>query len=340
MITKQESQSITIIRVLSMAFVFLCHYVNWFPRAIFTIQFFNTGVPLFFIISGYLHGQKRIKNTGTWLRDRFISLSVPIYLYYLLGAMLLLLLGKLGSVSFLETVKSFLHLVGILGGSIGELEISHFWFISYIFVCYLITPLFQRMNVSRYAFILIMCLLCAVEIIVMLLFGEIYFLYWIPGAYCYIVGYYLSKHWDRRVTPGRIIALTALLIGVVGFRLGAKKVMDGTRLYDLVIAIYTSCFIAFWLFFMIYWMNEKYTKLRECLSRVCNLIAPYSFEFYITHYCMISGVLSLNELTGNKLINTVVLILAASMLSIVLHRISKPVVLLCKNLLANSEKKE
>ena len=69
-----ESKIISITRVTAMVLIVLCHYVRWYSHISWIGQFFNVGVGIFFLISGFLHGQKKIqsvleinKNTATAL---------------------------------------------------------------------------------------------------------------------------------------------------------------------------------------------------------------------------------------------------------------------------------
>ena len=53
-ISKKESNIIGTIRGIAMIFIVICHYVSWFPQFSAAGQIFNVGVPIFFLISGYL----------------------------------------------------------------------------------------------------------------------------------------------------------------------------------------------------------------------------------------------------------------------------------------------
>ena len=57
-----------------MFLIVLCHYVSWFPRISWTGQFFNVGVPLFFIISGFLYGSKTIESKYVFFVGRLKKL--------------------------------------------------------------------------------------------------------------------------------------------------------------------------------------------------------------------------------------------------------------------------
>ena len=62
-----------------MLFVIICHLGSYFGLA-FVGQLFNVGVPIFYLISGYLYGNAEIKDIRTWLCKRLIRLYIPLLL--------------------------------------------------------------------------------------------------------------------------------------------------------------------------------------------------------------------------------------------------------------------
>ena len=326
MVTKQESRFITVMRVLSMMSIVVCHYVVWFPKISFIENLFNIGVPLFFIISGYLYGKKKKEHPGKWLKNKIITLSIPLYIYYLIGAFVLLLFHRLGRVDFLNTVKLCFHLQGVLGGGIGNLTVSHLWFITFIFICYLITPLLQRIDLPRNTFICVMSAVCVIEAALMLLLGTHMNLIWLPGVFSYIIAYYVSRHWPGKASRRTMMILTLLMLFAVFARFGTKAVIYETRLYDLVIRPYTQCMIAFWVFYMVFMLYDQLGNTGEKIYKICKAVEPYSYEVYIVHYCLIIGTLSVRSLTGNMIVNTIALAAGIVLLSIALKLISKPAV--------------
>ena len=123
--TINESKIIDITRFSAMLLIIACHYVSWIPQISFLGQVFNVGVPLFFIISGFLYGQKEITNSYVWLKNQFIKISVPVYLYYIIFTVILLCTGRVGTLSISDSIKQLLHLKGILGGDIGNIQTGH-----------------------------------------------------------------------------------------------------------------------------------------------------------------------------------------------------------------------
>ena len=326
MITKEESRIVTINRTIATVLILLCHYVGWFPRIAFTGQFFNVGVSVFFIISGYLYGQKKIGNVLTWLKRRYVTLSVPLYLYYVIGTVFLFVLGLLEPINGISIFKILLHLQGILGGGIGNLQTGHLWFVTFIFICYLITPGLQLLDLNLKQFVCTMIGVSVIEIFIMLTIGTYGYLSWTPGIFSYVIAYYIAGHWNKKISNKAIMLLTALMIASVGLRLGTKGFIDGTNLYNLVIVAYTHCIIAFWIFFFVFWFGQRSAILREKLYSICKFIDPYSYEIYIVHFCLIKGVLSLRNLTGNIAINTLAFLICTAGLSVGLKKTSEPIV--------------
>ena len=60
---------ISILRVLGMLFIILCHIASWLDIA-FLEQFFNYGVYIFLFISGFLYANKEINNHSKWFLTR------------------------------------------------------------------------------------------------------------------------------------------------------------------------------------------------------------------------------------------------------------------------------
>lgn len=100
-----------------------------------------TGVPLFFIISGYLFGQARIDNAFLWYKKRLIRVYLPFLLLLLVNTLVILYYGKPFSVfSFIKTALLFPSATSdyIFG-------MGHCWYVTYIIIAYAMTPLLHRL---------------------------------------------------------------------------------------------------------------------------------------------------------------------------------------------------
>lgn len=61
----ERNYGISLLRVLGMLAIVLCHVTGWMGIAILE-QLFASGVYVFLLISGYLYGQKDIPHPGAW----------------------------------------------------------------------------------------------------------------------------------------------------------------------------------------------------------------------------------------------------------------------------------
>ena len=339
MIKKAESETISIIRVTATIMVFLRHYGDWFSADAVVGHIINTGlstlffsllgclgVPLFFIISGFLYGQKKVEDPLKWYRKRFIVISVPIYIYYIGGSLFLLATGKLGVVDPSNAVRQILHLQGLTGGGIGNLQTAHLWFITYILLCYLITPLLEKVDISIRQLTAFFAGICLLEMVMVSCGIAPGCITHIPGVLSYIYAYFLVQKWDKKISKKMYVSITGLSLLTIGLRLDANYYFGDSNIYDLILVPYTYCILAFWIFFTFYKLCQKYALAREKIYDLLRPIDRVSFEIYIVHYCFIQGVLSLGNLTNSKALNTVVLLVVVAAMAALLKKLSSGII--------------
>lgn len=132
--------SITYLRALAAASIFVCH-ILFISGCFKTSMWFNTGVPLFLIISGFLMSQKRIclnvSGIITFYKSRIKKVYLPYVVYILAISIVLFLVRKppppIGLVMYLMGCSA-LSENSILG-------LGHLWFMTVLLICYLQTPL-------------------------------------------------------------------------------------------------------------------------------------------------------------------------------------------------------
>ena len=130
--------SIQVIRVIAMISIVICHIMqatnNNFLRI--TAQFFNVGVYIFLIISGFLYSNKVIE-PKKFFKGRFFRIILPMYIF-----MIPIFIIQLTTNSFniKKVIIYFLNVQGIFGGVEGA---AHLWFVTSICICYFLVPLFQ-----------------------------------------------------------------------------------------------------------------------------------------------------------------------------------------------------
>lgn len=142
-------QWISILRVIAMLMIVICHVIGYYtfiPGHNHLGQFFNVGVEIFIFISGYLYSNKDIHFTWNFYWKRYKKLCIPSIVW----GFLILCMTKF------EAWKEFpviiLNLTGLnfLKDNWGLLHefpgMGHTWFLTVIFMCYLMLPMLHRMK--------------------------------------------------------------------------------------------------------------------------------------------------------------------------------------------------
>jgi peptidoglycan/LPS O-acetylase OafA/YrhL len=329
-ISQKESQILTVIRVLSMFLIILNHYWAWLGFFGGLSELFNVGVFIFFMLSGFLYGQKNIKNKKMWIITRLKKIVIPLYVFYAIMSVFLLCIGKLGHINLVSSTKLVLNLQGIIGGGIGNVDTGSLWFISYILICYLITPFLQKLKetINWKKLIILIALLSFAEIIFIFSVKPFYFIVNVPGVIAYIFAYYFSYLWNRTIRKQFYINASILTFLAVVGRLILKYFADNgnesiSNIYDFAYVPYSHCILGFWIFITIYAILVKYKKIREYVYPVFLKCDKLSYYIYIVHCSFLRGTLSMRNVTNNLLINTFLFAISTVMVALIIRKVSE-----------------
>lgn len=322
-ISKKESIIIGTIRSVAMLFIVICHYSSWFPGFDAVGQLFNVGVPIFFMISGYLYGHKNIgPSYRSWICKQVRKIVLPLYIYYIIVGSLLYFLGKLGNINPISFCKLILNLQGIMGGAAGNIVTGHLWFITYILICYFITPILEHIRSTitwkKVWFLIIM--LSMLEIAIILVITPQAFLVNIQGIILFIGAYFFAVLWEKKITLPNYVILSIGMLSAVGIRLGVKLIADNSgglweRVYERVVVQYTQSILAIWIIFTIVLLQI----IHKSNNSLLNVFGRYSYEIYIVHYMFLTGVFNVNRLSDNLVINTIIFVILAGGFAMALH---------------------
>ena len=141
----KRDYSVSLTRVVATLCIIICHLGSHFGSVVVG-QLFNVGVPIFFLISGYLYGEKKIEKTGDFLFKRYIRLEIPA-LIWLSIICVSALLRKAELPALHEAVFILLNLEGLnfVFSKIQDLFIGP-WFFTNIMMCYVFFVLFLRIE--------------------------------------------------------------------------------------------------------------------------------------------------------------------------------------------------
>ncbi len=337
-ISENESKTIACIRVAATIFIVLCHYFQALNCSELG-QIFNVGVPIFFMISGYLYGQKPIKEaTAVWYKKQFIKIVVPVYMFYLIMGVILCLIGEQGALNVGQLVIHILNLQGLTDVMLGNIKSAPLWFITYILICYRLTPVLNKLNkklsLKKQVFAIIT--LYASEIICILNINARGFMaVGFIGVLLYCAMFFVGANWNKRISVRLYISMTIMMIFAIILRLYVKNLADTNNdffeiLYGRIVAAYTHQVLGVWIFFTVYALCGFMKKLVDFAFPLIKIIDRYSFSIYIVHSTFLDGVFSVMNLTNNLAINTILFCICTFVSAMLLDKISKRIIKLIK----------
>lgn len=340
-IREKYSFSISCIRVVATLLIVLCHVVQEYnnPVLAMTGQIFNVGVIIFFFMSGFLYGDKKIINVGKWISNRFVRLMLPIYIF--LVYLLIIFLFQKNTISIKVLLIQVLNLQGITNTYF--LGLGHLWFVTVIMICYLLVPIIYKINekdnsLNLYKFLFVSVALIILQIILSFTLDYHLFAIYLVYIYVYFLGYYSKKiKWINLVKYTNVFLIVALVSILVRF--GLRYVFDGFILYDNIIVPYTQSVFGislfYYMFFFFYKIKEKNSK--NNITMLINKIDTLSYDIYISHYIYCVGPLAIiGFVTSSYLIDTLLFIIVTLFTSIILHSIT---LLINKKLLTSKKER-
>ena len=190
----------------------------------------------------------------------------------------------------------------------GQAGGAHLWFISVIFLCYLITPLLQRYK-SKLGIIVLVMILSGYGLCYLSHTGGMTILY----TSVYAIGY-LLKNEEKEITM--LLAIMVIILSLV-VRLVSIKYFDGTVLYDCLLVYLTHTALAMGLFYL----GKQIFMFKS--NKGIDWLDSISYFVYITHYMFMVGPIRTMGLTSNLLINTVITMVLSFVAAIILQTIYK-----------------
>lgn len=309
---RQQLPFITYYRILGTFFILLCHFTaqSSNPYIGMSSQFFNVGVEMFVILSGFVFGLQGSSTMPvySWYRKRLKRIFIPFYLFeaVLLGAYL-----KKGL--YISWSRWIPFTFGLQGTDVGILGAEQTWFITGILSCYLLTPILWKCRRKKIMWIV-------VGIPVLLALIPYPWVFTLGKLLCwYSVAFFLGRKWDDSDASLQRtnIALCFIIICVI-LRLLLKALYDGTIWYDSVAVGYTQAGIAFCGLYVLayFFKGKKIRKLAEYLSDI-------SFEVYLYHYMFCVGPVRLFSLTHSWFINCMFVTLITFFIAAITHLLAR-----------------
>lgn len=334
--TSTYSQSISIIRMLATQMIVVCHmFLVWNNSELY--HWFNLGVQLFFLISGYLLSSSNLDNPIIWLKRRIFRIMSDYWCFLLillliglilhskikLDNFIVLLLGGAGAPA--ETIASFTSSPNVA-------PTAHLWFVTYIVICYAFTPLLQkfkcfinRCSNPKCAWFWLLC--CAGSSIVLLsvLAGKVPVFCHSSSFACYILGYCLAGPLEPHIGKKYSIAIFLFFLGG---RI-ALRIIELQYLHLLTFpGIYSAYRIAFALCTvgtgttMFFLLKDFFTrcKVSGIYQKILLFSDRYSYDVYLVHQPIIHWIFAFIGFQVALLPTAIVLIIVTTLIASVLLR--------------------
>ena len=183
-VTSEKKYNISLLRFIAMSFIILCHFFQYYDLEL--AWWFNVGVQIFFCISGFLYGGKKITSPIEFIGKNFKKILIP-YFCFLIPAIILYFIFHREAITF-STIINALLTSGVING------LGHLWFISYILVCYLITPYLQALadKMRKLKWQAFLCVCVVLTIIGFVLSHSFNSFFVFSRIFCYIFGYFAA----------------------------------------------------------------------------------------------------------------------------------------------------
>ena len=320
-----RNSGISVIRGVATAMIVSCHILQGLDNEL--AFWLNLGVQIFLCMSGYLYGNKEIRNTVEWYKKQYLKIMKPVWVLLTI-LVFVIIIGHFNDFSVISLGLSYLGLAGF--GTLPEL--THTWFITYILFCYLLTPLLGLINIefTKKTWHFIVALFVLLSVIELLyLAGIISMLPQYLG--CYILGFYFAKRefkYGKVELKKLVILISVFAVITLPVRLivqygGGDIQLWGWSFIRTQITDWHHTMLGVAIFFMLLLLlsgtNVKYIQLLKLSDK-------YSYCVYLVHQIFILNTFSLLYITEYIVVNIILIfsgiIISAFMLQWITAKLS------------------
>lgn len=308
-------------RVLATIFIFLCHIFGKsnIPIVQMSSQFFNVGVSMFIVLSGFLYGMNTVKRPiGKWYCKRWLRICISEYIF-----VLILFVVHLAVSNTIKPLNWIVLLLNLQGVEIYVNGAEHLWYLTVILFCYLITPLLDKLfNKEKPSPVRIWLILLSVASfsVVCAYFIHRHTAIYLVYVLLYMAAFLLGRYQCSFVSNQNVVLCVFVAALFAGFRLVGKFFADGSTLYDVFIVGITQGAIALCLLCAVCSIK----KLRSFSA--LRWFDTISYEFYLVHYMLIVGPVSVMSLTSVSAINCVIVAVVSLGLAWIIHVVGNKVI--------------
>ena len=256
---------------------------------------FNVGVQIFFIVSGFLYGNKTIKNPLEFYKKSFKKILIPYWIFLLIAV----IIQRVFVPEIFSWGKIFLAFL-----CVGRIEgVEHLWFVQKILICYLLLPLLlllkdEIIKKSKFQIIISVSFIFIMFQFVGFTFNE--YLMSPNQITCFAVGIFLSGVLQKTkslVMPTVLFSILAILLNTVRIYFRYFRGIEDNLLINLFYK-YSHGALGIALFLILYRLFKNIKS-----NFVLRFSDGYSYHIYLVHQIFILGPLSLMGITSSVAMN-------------------------------------
>ncbi len=313
--------AVSYIRLIAMCFIIICHFLQYYNNEL--AWWFNVGVQIFFIMSGFLYGGKQINDPISFIKKQFKKILIPYYMFLFPVSIIYFIFNR-QSITIASFIKS-VFCVGTIDG------LEHLWFVGYILFCYILTPyLFcikKKLETSSIIKITLVSLSCLGFVVIYSTLLHSYF----NGSRicCYIIGYFMAVYYSRygygiMKVFAILFSAVAIPTNIVRIYLKYFCIIPQDSIVEKLFGFsegYMHLVLGAMIFLLLFILLRK--------AKSCLLIEKtdgYSYYIYIVHQLFILSPFTLMDITNYNVLNLVIVcmcIIVASYTVYMLSRIAK-----------------
>lgn len=309
---RQRDNSISAIRFLAMIMIISCHFMQYLNIEL--AWWFNVGVQLFFVISGFLYGGKTISNPLMFYKKSFVKILLPYWIFLIIVVIVQSFLIP-DMFSCEKVILAFICVERLDG-------IEHLWFVQTILICYLLLPLLLTIKAQIMKKTMGKAILWTLLCLLMLQFVGFSFNGYemIPNRItCFAMGIVLSGIYQRKGSIAKqcfIFVIIALVMNAIRIYFHYIRGLTDNQLLNLF-ERYAHGVLGIALFLILY---QVLKKVRD--NKILKFSDRYSYYIYLVHQIFILGPLTLMDITPYTAVNILIIVVCIIVSGVALERVS------------------
>lgn len=297
LITNKESYALCVIRWITCIMIVVCHILQGLNNK--WAWYLNVGVQIFFFLSGFIYGIKKVGPVRNFYYKRFLKIYIPYWALVSLGIILLFIFSP-HSLSVKQVIGQYLLLNTFTGNIPG---LNHLWFMPVIVGCYVILPFFEKaINRSPKWSI---CIFFSLLVIVSIFHYHPYVLW----AAVYFIGYVCGRYKKSNIFILLSAVFTFLLV-----KCNIISLTPGIQSDVLHAAGAIVCFLI--IFKLLLYLPEKQT-----FAWIWG-----GYLIYLSHHQFILGPLSILHLTPKIPLNIIMIVLLTMVWACIIEKVSNGII--------------